>query len=173
MSLKHGKGECARGISYSSPLFSIRDCRHMSWRPAFFCGWLVSWVAFRPTPQGDSLIRQIAELREDIKSARETVTLLSDQRLSCEWETWSLKWLWRVASLLDLILVVWILALKFCRAPQPRVLAIEAGTGGSSSDSEEATTGQSLAIPVKGGLWGKGVVAKKRPTRPSDLRQGK
>ena len=166
---------CARWPMISqAPSFFIPCGRHMSWRPAFFCGWLVSFVAFRSTPPGDTLIRQVAELREDIKSARETVTLLSEQRLSCDWETWSLKWLWRAASLLDLILLIWILFIKFSEAPRPRVLAIEAGTGGSSSDSEDTPVAEeSATVVAKGGFWGKGLVAKRRPTRPSDLRQGK
>ena len=166
-------GKCPLHLMLKHLLFQ-ELCRHMRIHLAFLGGWLVSLLGREKQPDLQFLITHTNLLKEEIRAAREAVDLLTDIRGTCEWELWVSKWALRVSFFFDVVLilvVVWVR--QFSR---PRVVplpAIQAETGGSSSDTDEvpstATTGG--IGPLR--AIGKGTWVRNRPTRPSDLKGGK
>ena len=139
---------------------------------AFFVGWAISLVVQRPVTQPPSLALETQLLREEVRAARVAVDNLSEARSVCDWELWSYRWWLRLSGIVDLLLVGWVFWI-WIRRQTPTVPvqpSLQADTGGSSSDTEGEN-----AIPLSVKLFpGKGaLVAKTRPTRPSDLRVGK
>lgn len=143
----------------------------MQTRLAFLAGAAVSYWFSRGNPAAE-LAFEASLLRDEVREARVLVQELVAGQNACEWEIWRQKWLLRFGAVLDLLLVGWIVWSYIKPKPVIRQ-AVIADTGSTTeSDSGEPLSKQQL-VPAKGNFFGKGVISRGGPSRPSDFRGGK
>ena len=166
----------ARCISNSQASFCFTVLPLMHHRLAFIAGIIFSYLHQKPTPALDLVITETAALRSEIREARVVVQSLEQNRDSCEWKVWAQGWLLKANLVFDLWVLGWILSRYYWvgppTAPQPSILA---DTGGSSSDTDDSSTGQVEQVrrSLEQSGVGKGIPFRTRPLRPSDLKGGK
>ena len=138
-------------------------------RVAFAAGFLTHYLFQRETLPLDSIASETAALRSEIKVARESVLELQLGQDSCVWKVWLQQWLLRLSLILDLLVAIWIIW-RFRIRPSFLVPAV-ADVCGSSSDTDNSEP--PVLRRSESCTPGKGVVARGRPSRPSDFKGGK